>query len=149
MKEKVFSILCQALDEKNWKYKLAQEKLMVRLGVNGDEIAMEISARIDGEREQIYMISFLPFKIPEDKRIDTAIAILEANRQMAMGSFDLDLTDGTVSYRIVSTYKGSLLSTEAVKLMIDALCSLVDEYNDQLLALSKGMITLNDFIKNN
>ena len=72
--QQVYATMCQALDERNWKYTRFEEDLVVSFGVNGDDLPMNFVLQVDEERQVIRLMSGLPFKMPEDKRVEGAIA---------------------------------------------------------------------------
>ena len=116
--------------------------------MNGDDIPMDFIIHCDADRQLIRLMSFLPFKISEEKRIDGAIATSYANFLMADGSFDYNLGDGSILFRMTSSFRESLVGEDLFMYMIHIACVTVDEYNDQFLMISKGNLTIADFIKN-
>jgi hypothetical protein len=89
----------------------------------------------------------MPFNMPEDKRIDGALAICAANFGLIDGSFDYDLSDGQIVFRLTSSYRESLLSEELFKYMVMVSAGTIDKYNDRLFMLAKDMITLEKFLE--
>ena len=86
-----------------------------------------------------------PRDIAEDKRVEAAIAINAINNQLANGNFDMDIGDGTVLFRVAVPFEGGM-PDESIHYLIGVACVTVDEYNDKLLMLNKGMWTLEEFI---
>lgn len=142
----VFDSLCAALDKMEWKYKADEENLKVSYGVNGDDLPMDFTITCDAERQLIRLYSVLSYKFPEDKRIEGAIATNEANYKMAHGAFDYDLSDGMVVFRLVNSYRDSLVGYELFEYMVSVSASTVDNYNDLFFMLGKGMISLQDYM---
>ena len=110
---------------------------------------MEFIVHCDADRQLIRLMSFLPFKISDAKRVEGAIATCHANYLLADGSFDYNLGDGTIIFRMTSSFRESLVGDELFKYMIHVACITVDKYNDQFLMISKGNLSITDFIKNN
>ncbi len=144
--QSVFATLCKSLDEINWKYERNDEKLIVRFIVNGDDIPMEFIMAVDEERDLVRMLSRLPFSFSEERRVEGAIATCQINYVLADGSFDYDISKGTVYFRLTTSYKGSLISTNVLRYMVECACYTVDKYNDKLLMIEKGMLPIEDFI---
>lgn len=138
--------VCKNLDDRKWKYDTDEEKLAIVLNVSGDDIPMRFVIIADEKRSLLKMVSYLPFKMEENKRVESAVAVCTINDQLANGNFDLDLTDGSVSFRLAIPFAGGM-PDEAIDYLIGVCCVTVDEYNDKLLALNKGMITLEKFIE--
>ena len=145
--EKVFETLCSALDGHDWHYEKDEEKLKIECGAQGDDLPMDISIRVDAGRQLIMLISHLPFVIPEEKRLDAAIATSIVNNRMVDGSFDFDITDGHMFFRLTNSFIDSEIGEELVYYMVMISCVTIDEYNDKFLMLGKGMMSIKDFMK--
>ena len=143
----VFNTLCGMLDQKDFKYEIHEEDLVVTFGMGGDDLPMHFVINIDAERDLIRVLSRLPFVFEEDKRVDAAIATSQINYRLADGSFDFNYKTGHVLFRMTSSYKDSLISMEVFEYMIAVASFTIDEYNDKLLMLAKGMITVDEFFK--
>ncbi len=142
----VYAMLCQALEDRKWEYRKDEEKLVVYFGVNGDDIPINIIIAVDTDRQLIRLLSPLPFQMSEDKRIDGAIAACKASFGMADGSFDFDLSDGEIIFRIAAVYAESTIGPGLIYYLIDCCRAMVDHYNDKFLALEKGVISISDFV---
>lgn len=78
--------------------------------------------------------------------MEGAIATCVVNYGMADGSFDYDLSDGKIVFRMTVSFRESQLGEGLFQYMIDCSCAMADKYNDRLLALDKGLMSLSDFI---
>ncbi len=143
---KVYQTLCQALDNRNWTYTKEEDRLLVHFNVNGDDIPMRMLVVVDVERQLIRLLSYLPFKMGESKRMEGAIAACAISNRLADGSFDFDLSDGTVIYRMTASFRESVIGTGLFEYLIDCACATVDNYNDQFLAIDKGLLSISDFL---
>lgn len=141
-----FATLCRTLDAHEWKYGKNEEKLTVECGAQGEDLPMELTVQVDEGRMLVMLLSQLPFKISEDKRVDAALAIAFVNEQLVDGCFDYDISTGRVFYRMTNSFRDSILDGEVFAYMLFCACKTIDEYNDKLLMLSKGMLTLEQFI---
>lgn len=143
----VYHTLCSALDNRGWRYERNEDKLLVRFGVRGDDIPLEFVILVDADRQLVRLLSPLAFKMNEDKRLEGAIATCAVSYRMADGSFDYDLSDGEIVFRMTSTYRESQLGEGIFHYMISCACAMVDKYNDQFLALDRGLLSISDFIQ--
>ena len=144
--KQVYQTLCEAIERREWHFGKDEEKLLVHFGVNGDDIPMQFILIVDAERQLIRVMSPLPFKMSEAKRMEGAIATCAASFGMADGSFDYDLSDGTIVFRMTASFRESLIGEGLFQYLISCSCAMVDEYNDQFLALDKGIMSITDFI---
>lgn len=144
--KQVYKTLCDAIEGREWKFGKDEEKLLVHFGVNGDDIPMQFILVVDAERQLVRLMSPMPYKMSEGKRIDGAIATCVASFGMADGSFDYDLSDGEIVFRMTASFRDSLIGEGLFQYMISCSCAMVDKYNDQFLAIDKGMMSIADFI---
>jgi len=149
MKEakKVFDTLVRMLDERDWKYEKHEDELLIRSGIKGEDLPIEFLMVIKPKNQLVQFLSKLPFSFPDDKRVDGAIAICAANYGLIDGSFDYDITDGEIIFRLNSSYRESVLGPDLFEYMIMVSASTVDNYNDKFFMLSKGMITIQQFLE--
>ncbi len=145
--KKNFDALCASLDNRGWTYEKMEDKLMIKSGVKGDDLPIEFFVRIIPRNEVVQFISILPFNMPEDKRVDGAIAVCAANYGLIDGSFDYDLSDGEIRYRLTCSYRESVLTDEQLRYMVNCAASTTDDYNDKFFMLAKGMMTVQQFIE--
>ncbi len=72
---------------------------------------------------------------------NAALAICIINDNLVDGNFDMDVTKGSLCYRMSLSFRESLISEEAFDFFIDYAVYVIDEFNDKLLMLAKGMLT--------
>lgn len=141
-----YAAMCKALDEKGWKYERHDDDLLIKSGVRGDDLPIEFLMLVRAKQQVVSFISPLPFKMSEEKRIDGAVAVAVANYGLVDGSFDYDISDGEIRYRLTSSFRESILGADVFEYMIVCASQTVDRYNDRFFMLSKGMLSLEQFI---
>ncbi len=143
----LYDTLCQTLDKMQWRYEKATEngKFVVRTSAVGSDLSMKLVIRVDPERSVMYLKSPMPFSIPGDKRGVLAIGVIIANYAMLNGSFEYDMTDGYLAFKMVVPFMDSIISEAVCSYMIRLSCNMIDKFNDKLLALSEGKIDLDEF----
>ena len=145
--KEVYNTLISMLDSINWKYERHDDDLLIKSGVKGDDLPVEFIVYVKPKNEVVQFISSLPFNIPEDKRVDAAIAVCAANYGLVDGSFDYDLRDGEIRFRLTSSYRESKRSEALFEYMIMVAASTVDQYNDKFFMIAKGMLTVQQFLE--
>lgn len=141
----VYRDICEMLDENGWNYKKVEEKLTIETGARGDDLPMDLTIKVDVKRQLIMLLSHLPYVISEDKRVETALAVSVVNNMLVDGCIDYDLSDGHIFFRMTNSYRDSDISKEVYKYLLYCACQSVDDFNDKLLMLSKGIIDLEKF----
>ena len=142
----IYSDLCATLDKRNWHYQKHDNDLVITFGITGEDIPMEFVLAVDVDRQLLRVFSKLPFSVPEDKRMELAIASCVASNGLADGCFNYDIVKGTIVFRLTASFRESKLGENLFNYLIDCSCITVDRYNDKFLALCKGLISINDFI---
>jgi len=143
----VYNDICGMLDEKGIKYTRHDDDLVISCTVRGEDIPMDIIIFVHEKQQIVRILSPMPFTVPEDKRMDMAVAVNVANYGIMDGSFDYDISDGDVRFRLTSSYRESILSKELFDYMFMVSAFTIDEYNDRFLMLAKGMMSLEKFIE--
>lgn len=149
--KEVYDSLCELLDEMELHYTKDDEDaydgdLVLRFTMAGDDLPMRFIFVIDPDRQLIRVMSPLPFTTSEEKRLDMAIAVCVASRGLPDGSFDYDISDGTVTFRQTVSFRESKIGKALFLYLLHWSNSTVDRYNDRLFAVSKGLMSLEDFI---
>ena len=143
---KNYQTLCNALDDHDWHYEKDDEQLTIECKAQGDDLPMDIVIKIDPDRQLVMLLSHLPFVVSEEKRLDVAVATSVINYRLVDGSFDFDIGDGHMFFRMTSSYIESDLDKEVFVYMLMCSCHTIDDYNDKLLLLAKNLVSLEDFI---
>lgn len=146
--KEVYESICSAMDSREYKYTRHDEDLVVTCSFSGDDIPMEFLFIVNAGAEVVSLLSPMPFKVEEDKRVEAALAVAIANYGLVNGSFDYDISDGAIRFRVVSSYRGeSKLDGEVFNYMLGIGNYTVDKYNDRFMMLSKGMLDIEKFIE--
>lgn len=141
-----FATLCQALKEHEWHCEKDENDLSIECGAQGEDLPMRITIKVDADRQLVLLLSHLPFITPEDKRLDTAVAVSFVNNMLVDGSFDYDIKSGHMIFRMTNSFLESELGKDAFVYMLFCSCQTIDEYNDKFLMLSKGLMSLEQFL---
>lgn len=145
--EVTYRNLCKALDKIDCKYEKSDDKLSVQFTANGNDIPMPCLMHVDPVRQQISLLSVIPVTVEQDKRCELAIATSYANYNLADGNFDLDLERGTITFRVTSSFRDSVINNNLFYYMVQCAGAVVDKYNDKFMALNKGEMTIEEFIE--
>ena len=143
----MYAKLCESMDLLNWKFTKKEEDLMIECGARGEDLPIGLFIKLNPDLQLLSLFSHLPITVPEDKRLDLAVAISLVNNKMVDGCFDYDITDGNVLFRMSKSFLGAELGHETIKYLIFCSCSTIDNYNDKFLMLAKGMLSLEQFME--
>lgn len=144
--KQIYKTLCEAIEARKWSFNKDEERLAVYFEVNGEDIPIKLILIVDAERQLIRLLSPLPFDVAEDKRMDMAIAVCAANYGISDGGFDYDISEGSILFRLTSSFRNSVIGEGLLQYMLSCACVLVDKYNDQFLAINKGVMDISQFL---
>lgn len=142
-----FNALCQEFDKKELHYNKDEEELSIECGISGDDIPMEITMKVDADRQIVVLLSHLPFVTPENKRVDLAMAVSAVNNMLVDGCFDFDIRSGHMFFRLTSSFIESEIGGDLFMYMLGCSGATIDEYNDRFLMMTKGMLSLEKFLE--
>lgn len=145
--QSVYETICRTLETRGWKFTREEENLVIRCGARGEDLPMDIVIIVNPKAQVVSLFSPMPYKIKEDKRVEAALAVCVANNGLINGSFDYDLANGSIHFRIVTSFRESILSEELFNYMILISANTVDVYNDKFLMISNGMLSFEQFLE--
>ena len=145
--KEIYNSLCDAIDKIGWKYDKEEEKLLVHFAVSGEDIPMKFIMFVDDDRQLLRLVSYIPFKMSEAKRYEGAVAACVSSYGLIDGSFDYDITDGEIAFRMVQPFMDGSISESTFMHMISLSCRVVDDYNDRFMDLDKGFMSIEEFIQ--
>ena len=143
----VFETLCDTLKAQGISHEAQEDKLSIRFQARGEDIPLDIYIQVDAERDLIMLLSHLPFEVEQDKRIEMAVAISVINNQLVDGCFDYGLEDGHIIFRLTNSYLESEVDQDLFEYMLFLSFGTIDEYNDKLMMIAKGLLPLAKFIE--
>ena len=145
--QEVYAALLNMLDTRDWKYEKFEEDLVIKAGIKGEDLPIELIVVVKAKNQVVQLLSRLPFQIPEDKRVDAAIAICVANNGLVDGSFDYDIAEGDITFRLTSSYRESELGADLFEYMLLVSAGTIDDYNDKFFMIAKNMMSVQQFIE--
>lgn len=143
---KLFETFCRVLEKHDFTFEKKEEDFTLYIRTKGEDLPMDIKIHISPDILLATVWSILPLKFPKEKITEAAVAIAVINWKLKDGNFDLDITDGTVGYRQTLGFRESLISDELCEYMVILPCICIDDFNDKLFLLSKGMMTIEGFV---
>lgn len=142
-----YKTLCQMFEERSLSYEGDDESLTVYSGAKGNDLPVAIRMRVDAERMLIIVHSQLPFYVPENRRLEMAIAVSRANYGLPDGNFDYDFSSGELLFRMTSCYRDCLIGQELFEYMFVVSFSIIDQYNDLFEKVATTDMTVNEIMQ--
>lgn len=147
MGQTVYETICQMFDDKGFHYQRHDDQHYVTCTLRGEDIPMDIIFDVRDERQLVKLVSFMPFKVPEDKKMDVILAITAVNNWLIDGAFVFDIEKGIITFTLTSSYIESILGKELFEYMLMVSASTIDDYNDKFMMIAKGMMSFEQFLQ--
>ena len=141
----LYNTLCNTLDNIKWHYDKEEDDLVIRTSAVGKDLTMKLFMKIDADRQVMYLKSPMPFTVPSNLNDTLTKAVIAANFTMLNGTFEMDLSDGYLGFKMVVPYMESIVSERVCHYMIMLSCQMTDKFNDKFKALVDGKMTLEEF----
>lgn len=144
------AVLRTMLDHRKLKYTVEEEtaqRVHIRIHFTGEDIPMTLHLILRADRQIASVYSVIPFQITEEHRNNAAIAVAAANHGLIDGSFDLNLKNGEIRFRLTSCFIESVLSEPLFSYLMFVSAETVDRYNDRFMALNTGDMSLDEFLR--
>lgn len=142
----VYDAVCNLLSEEKWDFKGDAENLIVTTGAIGEDLPIGIDIFVNAERQLVVLFSRLPIVVGAEKQVEMSVVLSVINSFLAAGSFDFDLKNGCIFFRMTQSFIDSTLGKGALKYMLFGSCKIIDDYNDKLLLLAKGALSFESFL---
>lgn len=146
--QEVFDRLSAFLtNEAKWKFNVHEHEgqLIITTMAQGNDLPLRFCFTVDPRTELLTIISNMTFQMPQEKLLDGAVAVSMINQMLAYGCFDYDVKTGDIAFRMSTCFKGGLASDEVFGYMLSIAAFCADRYNDKLLLISMGALSLEDF----
>lgn len=142
----IYSDMCDVLDENGFVYDKDDDKLRVELFVaNTNNISIKFIMMINIEMQTIMLTSPIDLKMSEDKQMEGILSACIASNNLPDGSFDYDLPNRSVSFRLTFSYKGSLVGKGLFLRLICYSYSIVSKYVVKFSDINKGILSIDKF----
>lgn len=142
-----FKAITDFMDGAKLKYEANAEERTCFVTVTGNDFPVALLFSVSAEKQRVEAYSQIPFEIKKEKAVDIAMALTAINGRIAYGKFCLYMDKGLCTYEN-SEYITSLegFTSEYGKALVATAYSVVEEYNDSLYSLNKGLMTVKDFL---
>jgi hypothetical protein len=130
----------------DWPFVQLPGQSALQIGFQGENGKWNCYARARDEEQQFVFYSICPVNAPQDKRLAVAEFITRANCGMMIGNFELDFSDGEISYKTSIDVEGDRLSSALIQGLVYANVTMMDEYLPGILSVIYGNVSPEDAI---
>lgn len=142
-----YKAICDFMDEAKLKYDKDDAENVAYVTITGEDFPVTLIFSVSEEKQRVETYSKLPFEIKKEKAVDLAMAIAAINNRIAYGKFVLYLDQDKCAYEnseYITDLEG--FSPAYGHTLVGPAFSIVEKYNDKLYAISKGLMSVKDFL---
>ncbi|MEH2124219.1 YbjN domain-containing protein [Nostoc sp.] len=137
----IFEEIINFFQADNWPFVQLPGQPALQIPFQGENGKWNCYARARSEQNQFVFYSICPVNAPENKRLAVAEFITRANSGMMIGNFELDLTDGEISYKTSIDVEGDRLSFALIQRVVYANVTMMDEYLPGIMSVIYGNVS--------
>ncbi|BAT52097.1 hypothetical protein NOS3756_10280 [Nostoc sp. NIES-3756] len=138
---KIYEEIINFFTVDDWPFVQLPGQSALQISFQGENGKWNCYARARDEQQQFIFYSICPVNAPEDKRLAVAEFITRANCGMMLGNFELDFSDGEISYKTSIDVEGDRLTTALIQRLVYANVMMMDEYLPGILSVIYGNVS--------
>lgn len=123
-------------EQERWPFHLAEDGAALLTSFVGEHGHWTCIARANEADEVFLFYSLCPVEVPPARHDAVARRLLTANRDLTLGSFDLDYDDGSIRFRTSLDVEGDRLSVPLVRQLVQANVAMMDHHLPEIRALA-------------
>ena len=144
--DNIYQTIINFFNQENWQFQESSDKQGLLLGFQGKNGEWTCYARVREQQRQFLFYSVCSVNAPENKRATVAEFITRANFGMAIGNFELDLTDGEIRYKTSIDVDGDRLNFDLIRNLVYTNVMMMDEYLPGIMAVIEGNVEAKEAI---
>ncbi len=141
-----FEAVVRYFEEHQWRFDKHEDERIINLGFSGEHGQFRCAAVINEDDDMFQFFTFIPLRIPPERRADLAEFITRANYGMKIGKFEMDFEDGELRFHTSVRYTDRLLQDEIIRDVIGINLVTADRYFPALTRLLFGGLSPEDAI---
>lgn len=132
----IFNAVVQFLQEKDWSFQQYDGGELIRIHLTGKKIVLNSHYLINDEMERLIFFTRFPVTITEDRRDEVMRLITRINWRLGVGSYEMDLDDGEVSFRSSVDLEGMSDFYPIIENLTLINLRIIDQQSDSLLRVA-------------
>ena len=137
-KYSIYQTIINFFNREDWEFQESSDKQGLRLGFKGKNGEWICFAIVREEQQQLLFYSVCMIKAPKNKLANVAEFITIANFGMAIGNFELDLTDGEIRYKTSIDVNGDRLNFDLISNLVYTNVMMMDKYLPGIIWVIRG-----------
>lgn len=144
---KIIEAMQKFLQEDEWPFTEMEGKTILRTGFSGKNGKWTCFAQAREDQQQLIFYSVCPNAAPEDKRIPAMEFITQANYELVIGNFEMDLRDGEIRYKTSIDVEGDELTSALIRQIVYYNVMTMNKYLPGLMSVLYANVTPDQAIR--
>lgn len=137
----ICSCITRFLDRDDWKYKLDEEKEVIRLGLTIHNKMKRVDIVFDLRDDKYLLFFTCPLSVDEAERPEMRDLLNRINYGVMFGNFEMDDRDGEIRFRYAVDCDNQLPSQEIIEHSLYRSASTLEKYGDAIVQVLMGFAT--------
>lgn len=133
-----YETLCNVLERNDIDYERNDENLCVKCSVSGKDIQLNFLFVIHPSKMLVSLYSPVPVKIKRENFSNMALAVCIINNGLTDGNFCFEPSDGTVFFKMTSSFCDTNVSEELFEYMLSVAADTMDDYFLKISQIAKS-----------
>ena len=134
----IFDTMAEFFKKDEWPTMPIQDQTAMSMNFQGQNGRWGCIGRVEEQKEIVLFYSYLPVKVPEDKRPIMGDFLTRANYGLYIGNFEMDFNDGEVRFKTSLDVEGDRLSFDLMKRLVYNNVGVMDKYLPGIMAIIYG-----------
>ncbi len=124
----MLGLLREFLEARDYAYDLRPDGQSLRTGVQGRHAVLTALVALQDEPMRLGVFVRMPSVVPEHRRLQMAEAIIRANDGLALGGFDMNMSEGTMDCKATMPIADGTVTAEQFDDLLFCALSAADRY---------------------
>jgi hypothetical protein len=143
---KIYQEMVNFFQQDEWPFYPVEGQPVLQTAFEGKNGKWPCFARAREQQQQMVFYSIFPVNVPEHKLMAVAEFLTRANSGMILGNFELNFTEGEMSYKTSIDVEGDRLSFALIKRLVYANVTMMDEYWPGIMSVIYGGVEVREAI---
>jgi hypothetical protein len=143
----IYQEMVNFFQQDEWPFYPLERQPVLQTAFEGRNGKWACLARAREQQQQMVFYSIFPVNVPEHKLMAVAEFLTRANSGMILGNFELDFTEGGISYKTSIDVEGDRLSFALIKTLVYANVTMMDEYWPGIMSVIYGGVEVREAIE--
>ncbi len=142
----VYNSIVEKLQGRGYELEREDDSLTAYFQAETSVLPITFAVTVNADKQSLMLIATSDITFPKDRLSDGAIATCVTNCMLVDGGFEFEYATGKLVFRVSSSFKGSVISTDVFDYLFRRAYNASLTYCTELSKLAKGEIDLGVYV---